>query len=69
MERCGGRTLHPDSVDLLRPFGPRDDESIRINRLGMLLGCLLTGHRNGWFSSLIAPPVRKFVTGPAARGA
>lgn len=69
MERCNGRTLHPDNADLLRPFRPRDRESDRVDRVGMLVGCLLTGHRNGWLSSAIAPPDRKLVERPAARAA
>lgn len=69
MERCDGRTLHPDNADLLRPFGPRDRESNRVDRIGQLVGCLLTGHRNGWYSSHIRSADRRLVDTPASRTA
>lgn len=69
LERCGGRVLHPDNADLLRPFGPRDRESARVDRVGMLVGCLLTGHRNGWFACPISPTVRRLIEGAASRAA
>ena len=69
LERCGGRTLHPDTGGLLRPFGPRDRESNRVDRIGQLVGCLLTGHRNGWYSSDIRSADRRLVDTQANRTA
>ncbi|MCJ2075421.1 hypothetical protein MKK68_07080 [Methylobacterium sp. E-016] len=65
--RCEWRSLHPDNADLLRPFTVRDRAESRVDRIGMLVGCLLTGQRNGWFSSLIHPHVRRPIADAAAR--
>lgn len=65
--RCQGRSLHPDNADLLRPFTHREKADGRVERIGMLVGCLLTGQRNGWFSSLIHPHVRRPIRDAAAR--
>ncbi|SFM41011.1 hypothetical protein [Methylobacterium pseudosasicola] len=67
LARCEGRSLHPDNADLLRPFTRRDDSETRVERIGMLVGCVLTGQRNGWHSSAIHPAVRRPVRDAAAR--
>lgn len=65
--RCEGRSLHPDNDDLLRPFTARDRADSRVDRIGMLIGCVLTGQRNGWHSSAIHPAVRRPIQDAAAR--
>lgn len=65
--RCEGRSIHPDNEDLLRAFTRRDKADDRVERIGMLVGCLLTGQRNGWFSSMIHPHVRRPIRDAAAR--
>lgn len=65
--RCEGRSLHPDNDDLLRPFTARDRAEGRVEQIGMLIGCVLTGHRNGWDSSAIHPAVRRPIRDAAAR--
>ena len=67
LERCGGRTLHSDNADLLRPFTPRDRERTRRERVETLVGCLLTGHRSGWYSNALNPRIRRMIEAAAAR--
>ncbi|CAO4181459.1 hypothetical protein EEDFHM_03926 [Methylorubrum populi] len=69
VSRCAGRALHPDNADLLRPFGPRDRERTRRGRVETLVGCLLTGHRNGWYGNALNPQVRRTIEDAAARAA
>ena len=69
VSRCACRALHPDNADLLRPFGPRDRERTRRERVETLVGCLLTGQQSGWFSNALNPQVRRTIEDAAARAA
>ncbi|ACK82806.1 hypothetical protein [Methylorubrum extorquens] len=69
VSHCAGRTMHPDNADLVRPFGPRDRERTRRERVETLVGCLLTGQRNGWFSNALNPQVRRVIEDAGVRAA
>jgi hypothetical protein len=66
---CEGRALHRDNADLLLPFHPRDRERTRVGRVETLVGCLVTGQRNGWYGNAIRPDLRRLIEGAAVRTA
>ncbi|KQU31066.1 hypothetical protein ASG63_16335 [Methylobacterium sp. Leaf94] len=69
VSRCEGRLLHEDNDDLLRSFGRRDTSDSKIQRVGMLIGCLTCGSRNAWFGSAVSHTLTSLVKRAAARTA
>lgn len=65
--RLGGRVIRPDDTDLLRPFTDRDTPRDRVGRLQTVLGCILTGRRNGWACGMVSAQVERIVEAAAAR--
>ena len=65
--RLGGRGIRQDDADLLRPFTDRDTPRDRLARIRVAIGCVLTGHRNGWVLGRVSPTVERIVEAAAAR--
>lgn len=69
VSRFGGRAFHPDNNDLLTPFGPRDTARTKLARVQTLIGCAMTGRRNGWALGDVSRTVERLVEDAAARAA
>ncbi|BCM81578.1 hypothetical protein [Methylobacterium indicum] len=65
--RFAGRSFSPDNEDLLSPFTDRDTPRDRLARIRVVIGCILTGRRNGWVLGMVSPTVERIVEAAAAR--
>lgn len=69
LSRCEGRILREDDRDSVRSFGRRDTPDGMIDRVGMLISCLVCGHRNAWFGSQVSHTLKSVVKRASSRTA